>query len=78
MLCSVFARIYCTPGYIDQEDQHGNILPGDWRIEGSELHSISQAGSNMYFKSLQRFKTVSFPISTHLLEWYHGEKINST
>ena len=51
MLCFVSARIYCPPGYIDRQDRHGNILPGDWRVEGSKLRSINQAGSNTYSKS---------------------------
>ena len=44
-------RLYCPPGYVDHEDIHGNIIPGDWRHDNDGLDPITRVGSNRYSKS---------------------------
>ena len=78
--CPVSARVYCPPGYIDQEDQHGNIVPGDWRNQGSELCSISQASSNMHSKPAAEVRDNMmsyFNLPTGAVPW-QKDHINST
>ena len=47
MHCPASGRVYCPPGFIDQEYCQGIIIPGDWRTQGNQLHPIIyQLGSN--------------------------------
>ena len=41
MHCPASGRVYCPPGFIDREDSQGNIIPGDWRTQGNQLHPIN-------------------------------------
>ena len=47
------ARFYCPPGFVDVEDNDGNVIPGDWRseISPSALQSVQRTGSNTYSRS---------------------------
>ena len=45
-------RQYCPPGYADREDIHGNVLPGDWRLQRSEgIRDMQRVGSNTFSRS---------------------------
>ena len=47
-------RLYCPPGYINREDQDGNLIPGDWRQEAADgIRDIPRVGSNTYSILLQ-------------------------
>ena len=41
---------YCPPGYVDREDDCGNMILGDWRSSGPShaLQRIEHVGSNTY------------------------------
>ena len=55
--CPPSARYYCPPGYVDREDRHGNLIPGDWRAEdNNQLSSIHQVSSNRYSNSAKELR----------------------
>ena len=55
--CPPAARHYCPPGYVDQEDREGNIIPGDWRShDDNQLSSIHQIGGNRYSSSAKQLR----------------------
>lgn len=39
-------RHYCPPGYIDEEDANGVIIPGSWRDSEPNLRPIGKVASN--------------------------------
>ena len=48
-LRSTECSLYCPPGYVDGEDDGGNILHGEWRRDEDAytgLQSVSQTSSN--------------------------------
>ena len=67
---SASTRPYCPPGYVDQEDQAGNVVPGDWREEiGDSLRSIAHVGSNTYSKPAAELRDTMM----HYFMSPHGE-----
>ena len=46
-------HLYCPPGYVDREDDHGNVILGDWRSSSPSpaLQHLQPVGSNTYSRS---------------------------
>lgn len=46
------SSMYCPAGYADEEDGHGNVVPGAWRSDGgganTGLSPIGSVGGNRY------------------------------
>ena len=69
-IVSTFSSIYCPPGYADQEDRQGNIIPGDWRSQDD--NGLSSIGSNQYSsfaKQLRDTLTNYFNSTAGALAW---------
>ena len=66
-------RPYCPPGYVDNEDQGGNVHLGEWRSVSAEgIQDITRVGSNSYSRSaaeLRDFFKEYFMSSTGSLPW---------
>ena len=70
------AQYYCPPGFIDQEDRQGNVIPGNWRSEGDNgLQSVTRVGSNRYSSSDKQSRddlAEYFNASAGELPWQQG------
>lgn len=63
---------YCPPGYADNEDDQGNLIPGQWRMENSPLLAdLPQLGSNMHSRNaaMIRDNLKSYFVSTGSVSW---------
>ena len=48
---AVESSVYCPPGFIDSEDDYGNVIEGGWRRDeerNTGMMSIHHTGSNRY------------------------------
>ena len=49
---SINSRRYCPITFLDYEDRHGNVIPGDWRsIDVCGLQPVSRVSTNTYTAS---------------------------
>ena len=76
------ARYYCPPGYVDQEDRQGNIIPGDWRNVDTtnQLPTIHHVGGNRYSstaKELREQLTNYFNSTGGALAWQHDHVMST-
>ena len=57
---------YCPPGYVDREDNEGNVIPGDWRSDGSSnaLRTVQHVGSNNYSRSASELRDTMIDFMT--------------
>ena len=64
--------MYCPSGYIDEEDGHGNFVPGAWRSEGGGSNTgLSPIGSSI---ARNRFE---FRTCTNILLLYNYHVVMS-
>ena len=55
-------KLYCPIGYVDQEDENGKIIAGNWRNTDNGLLPIQHQGTNNYTKTA---KTVRNDFKTY-------------
>lgn len=53
LLRSKESSVYCPPGFGDSEDSNGDLIPGEWRLQGTGngLLPIGTQGGNRYTRS---------------------------
>lgn len=52
---------YCPSDYVHREDLSGNIIPGLWRKEITNLQPLGRVGSNTYNKNTDKIReTLAF------------------
>lgn len=66
-------RQYCPPGYADNEDRHGYVIPGDWRLHQTDsMQCVHSVGSHNYTRSAADLRDTMMAYFTSL---YPGKRI---